>query len=220
MKTINDKFLQMTAGVPKDIQAEIDLSFAISNEIYYLMQERGLTKKQFADALGKKPSEVTKWLSGQHNFTIRTIAMLSTFFGKPIIRTVSGRYVLPEDEESSMVAEDVAEYGEKDTRQELGDLLREALEENRKAMIARNEPELTLDEINAEIAAARAERKARMEGAAVWFMQSSILKSQISINDEWLMIDDTPRVVVIIMCYQCVAISTTERYDLSLSTKG
>lgn len=47
------------------------------------------------------------------------------------------------------------------------ELLRKALEENRKAMIARNEPELTLDEINAEIAAARAERKARLEGAAI-----------------------------------------------------
>ena len=106
MKTINDKFQQMTASVPKDIQAEIDLSFAISNEIYHLMQERGLTKKQFADALGKKPSEVTKWLSGQHNFTIRTIAMLSTFFGRPLIQTCPRKYELPEDEQPSMVAED------------------------------------------------------------------------------------------------------------------
>lgn len=47
------------------------------------------------------------------------------------------------------------------------EMLRRALERNRKSMIARNEPEFTLDEINAEIAAARAERKARMEGAAV-----------------------------------------------------
>ena len=163
MKTINDKFQQMTASVPKDIQAEIDLSFAISNEIYHLMQERGLTKKQFADALGKKPSEVTKWLSGQHNFTIRTIAMLSTFFGKPIIRTVSHRYMLPEDDEqSSMVAEDVAEYEKKDIRERFGIALQTAHE----AAIARNEPELTLEEINAEIAAARAERKARKEGVS------------------------------------------------------
>lgn len=47
------------------------------------------------------------------------------------------------------------------------DRLRNALEENRQAMIVRNEPELTLEEINAEIAAARAERKARMKGTAV-----------------------------------------------------
>ncbi len=49
------------------------------------MRERGLSKKQFADALGRRPGEITKWLSGQHNFTLATLAMLSTFFGKPII---------------------------------------------------------------------------------------------------------------------------------------
>lgn len=86
MRTINDKFKQMVANVPTDVMTEVDMSFAIADEINALMQERGLTKKQFADALNKKPSEVTKWLSGQHNFTLRTIAMLSTFFGKPLIK--------------------------------------------------------------------------------------------------------------------------------------
>ena len=61
------------------------MEFAVSNRIYELMKQRGLTKLQFAQALGKKPSEVTKWLSGQHNFTLRTISMLSTFFGQPLI---------------------------------------------------------------------------------------------------------------------------------------
>lgn len=49
------------------------------------MHEKEYNKKQFAEALGKRPSEVTKWLSGEHNFTIATLAMLSTFFGQPII---------------------------------------------------------------------------------------------------------------------------------------
>ncbi|MDE6081893.1 MAG: helix-turn-helix transcriptional regulator [Muribaculaceae bacterium] len=49
------------------------------------MQERGLNKRQFAKALSKRPNEITRWLSGEHNFTISTLAMLSTFFGKPII---------------------------------------------------------------------------------------------------------------------------------------
>ena len=61
------------------------MEFAVSNRIYELMKQRGLTKLQFAQALGKKPSEVTKWLSGQHNFTLKTISMLSTFFGQPLI---------------------------------------------------------------------------------------------------------------------------------------
>ncbi|MDE6813919.1 MAG: helix-turn-helix transcriptional regulator, partial [Duncaniella sp.] len=46
---------------------------------------RGLSKKQFAEDIGKRPSEVTRWLSGEHNFTISTLAMLSSYFGKPII---------------------------------------------------------------------------------------------------------------------------------------
>lgn len=37
------------------------------------------------------------------------------------------------------------------------------LEKNRQAMIERNEPEMTIDEINAEIAAYRAERKAKRQ---------------------------------------------------------
>lgn len=106
MKTINDKFQQILSNVPQDITTEIDLSFDIATEIDSLMQERGFTKKQFADALGKKPSEVTKWLSGQHNFTIRTLAMLSTFFGRPLIQTCSRKYKYLKEEHPTMVAED------------------------------------------------------------------------------------------------------------------
>lgn len=43
-----------------------------------------------------------------------------------------------------------------DTRQEFGDMLQQMLAKNRKI----DRPELTLDEINAEIAATRAGRKA------------------------------------------------------------
>lgn len=87
MRSVNDQFKQMVAEVPQDVKTEVNLSFAIADEIYRLMQERGLSKKQFAEALGKKPSEVTKWLSGQHNFTIRTLSLLSSFFGKPLVIT-------------------------------------------------------------------------------------------------------------------------------------
>lgn len=85
MKEAKDTYLNMVASVPADIKAEVDLSFAISDRIDFLMHEKGLSKKQFAEALGRHPSEITKWLSGQHNFTIATLAMLSSFFDQPII---------------------------------------------------------------------------------------------------------------------------------------
>ena len=86
MRSINSSYNKMLADVPADIQHEVDLEFAISDRINNLMAKRGLTKLEFARALGKRPSEITKWLSGQHNFTIRTIALLSSFFGEPLIQ--------------------------------------------------------------------------------------------------------------------------------------
>lgn len=75
----------MVAQVPSNVKDEVDLSFAIADKIDALIKEKGLSKKEFADAIGKRPSEVTKWLSGQHNFTIRTLSMLSNFFGKALV---------------------------------------------------------------------------------------------------------------------------------------
>ncbi len=86
MKTMKTPFKQMLAEVPADIQKEVNLEFAISYRINELMVQRGLTKLEFAQALGKRPSEVTKWLSGQHNFTIRTLSALSAFFGVSLVR--------------------------------------------------------------------------------------------------------------------------------------
>ncbi len=85
MKTIKTPFDEMLASTSPAVRQEVSLEFAISNRIYELMTKRGLSKLQFAQALGKRPSEITKWLSGQHNFTIRTISLLSSFFGEALV---------------------------------------------------------------------------------------------------------------------------------------
>lgn len=87
MKSMQNEFMQLVDSIPASQKEEARLSFDVADRISQLMEERGLSKKQFADALGRRPSEITKWLSGQHNFTLRTIAMLSTFFGEAIIFT-------------------------------------------------------------------------------------------------------------------------------------
>ena len=86
MRTINTDFNQMLASVPPEIQQEVDLELAISNRINDLMVTKGLSRLEFAQAIGKRPCEITKWLSGQHNFTVRTIALISAFFNEAVIR--------------------------------------------------------------------------------------------------------------------------------------
>ncbi|MDE6410621.1 MAG: helix-turn-helix transcriptional regulator [Muribaculaceae bacterium] len=85
MKRARTSLRELLGDITPEERAEARLSFQISNRLDSLMQEKGLTKKQLADAIGKRPSEITRWLSGEHNFTISTLAMLSSFFGQPII---------------------------------------------------------------------------------------------------------------------------------------
>jgi antitoxin component HigA of HigAB toxin-antitoxin module len=88
MKTAKTPLRELLGEISPEDRAQTRLSFEISNKLYILMQERGLSKKQLANAIGKSPSEVTRWLSGEHNFTIATIGMLSAFFGEPIITVI------------------------------------------------------------------------------------------------------------------------------------
>lgn len=85
MKTAFDEYNRIVSSIPDNIRKEVDIEMAVSNRIYDLMTKNGLSKAEFARAIGKRPCEVTKWLSGQHNFTLSTLAMLSSFFGQPII---------------------------------------------------------------------------------------------------------------------------------------
>lgn len=85
MRTAKVSLRELLGEISPAERAQTRLSFEISNRLDALMQERGLTKKQLADAIGKRPSEITRWLSGEHNFTIATLGMLSAFFGQPII---------------------------------------------------------------------------------------------------------------------------------------
>lgn len=61
------------------------MEFALSNRLYELMQKRGLSTVELAQALGKRPAVITKWLSGQHDFSIKTLVLLSTFFGEALV---------------------------------------------------------------------------------------------------------------------------------------
>lgn len=85
MKSIKIAFDDMLSNVPQSVKDEIDMSVAIADKLDRLIKSRDMSKKEFAEAFGCRPSEVSKWLSGQQNFTLRTLAKLSSFFGEPLI---------------------------------------------------------------------------------------------------------------------------------------
>ncbi len=85
MKRMKTSLRDLFEEIPKEKREAARLSFAVSDRLYFLMKSKGLSKKQLADNLGKRPNEITRWLSGEHNFTLSTIAKLSSYFGEPII---------------------------------------------------------------------------------------------------------------------------------------
>jgi len=53
--------------------------------VFQVLKEKGITQKMLADSMGKSPSEISKWLGGGHNFTLRSIARLEAELGEDII---------------------------------------------------------------------------------------------------------------------------------------
>lgn len=81
----NALFRQCLAEIPEEVKAEFDLSFGIADRLNALLKEKGISQRELANRMGKRESEVSKWLTGRHNFTMRTIAQISAVLNAPLI---------------------------------------------------------------------------------------------------------------------------------------
>ena len=84
MKT-NPIFRECLSKISDKTRAEFDLSFEIANRIDSILKRKGMTQKELAAKMGKRESEISKWLTGRHNFTTNTIAGISSALEEPII---------------------------------------------------------------------------------------------------------------------------------------
>lgn len=80
-KTV-DRLLKTT---PNDVKIFVDLYADLVVRINDLLREKGMSKKELAEKLDKNPSEVSKWLSGEHNFTLRSVAKLQAELGERLL---------------------------------------------------------------------------------------------------------------------------------------
>lgn len=77
-------------------QAGIRKRQLIADRLQSILDELGWKKKDLAEKLGKNPSEVTKWLSGSHNFTMDTLAEIEQATGKSLIQVGERAVEYPE----------------------------------------------------------------------------------------------------------------------------
>lgn len=78
-------FRECLAAVPAGQRAAFELSFYIAERLDAVLKERGMTRHDLAARLGKSDPEVSRWLTGRHNFTVRTIAAIEAAVGEKLI---------------------------------------------------------------------------------------------------------------------------------------
>ena len=78
-------FEQCAANVAPEVMEEVNLNIDIANRIYDLLKAKNLTQHEFASRMGKRDSEISRWLTGTHGFTTATLAKISAVLGEPIV---------------------------------------------------------------------------------------------------------------------------------------
>jgi len=69
----NDILSDLLGKITPEEQAKTDKKMILATKIANGIKSKGLKKKEFAELMDKVPSEISKWLSGTHNFTIDTL---------------------------------------------------------------------------------------------------------------------------------------------------
>ena len=86
--------------IPKELSEQIDRRMGLAVKIAETLQARGLTNQEFAFMMGKKPSEVSRWLSGTHNFTTETLWQMERVLNIQILTSSPAEaHVVKEQEE-------------------------------------------------------------------------------------------------------------------------
>lgn len=73
----------------KYVEIFVDYTFDLSNRIQFLLDKNSMDQKDLAKALGKNESEISKWMSGSHNFTLKTIARIEDVLGDKLLEIVN-----------------------------------------------------------------------------------------------------------------------------------
>ena len=76
---------EIRSTITPEMKLQMEMSVAIANRIYEILEAKGMTQKELAQKLGKIETEVSRWLSGTHNLTLSTICKISAALGEEIV---------------------------------------------------------------------------------------------------------------------------------------
>jgi transcriptional regulator with XRE-family HTH domain len=83
----NDNFDDILNEASKGEKTFVTKSLQIATQINSILERKKMLQKDFAIKMGKSEAEISKWLSGFHNLTIKTIANIEAVLGETVIVT-------------------------------------------------------------------------------------------------------------------------------------
>ena len=111
-------FDELIARIPQDTMRHHNLLISTGCRIEEILKRKGWSQADLAKAMGKKESEISRWMGGGHNFTLETIAKIETVLGEEIIsvkkyrKPVAGYSQMPEDKRKYL-SDSQKRYGKK-----------------------------------------------------------------------------------------------------------
>ena len=78
-------FRQVVDETPEDLKTQLRFSDSIAEKLVGMLKSKGMSQRDLAKNTGKTEAEVSRWLGGTHNFTLRTLAKISVVLGEDLI---------------------------------------------------------------------------------------------------------------------------------------
>lgn len=78
-------YKQILEETPLETKIFVDKYSDLILRINQILRDKGISQKELAENMDKKPSEISRWLSGNQNITLRSIAKLEAELGETLI---------------------------------------------------------------------------------------------------------------------------------------
>ena len=81
----NQLFNDCVKNIPSDLNGKLEMSLHISDKIDLYLKQNNMNQKDLAQKMNKRPSEISKWMRGTHNFTIYTLYDIAKILNVEVI---------------------------------------------------------------------------------------------------------------------------------------
>jgi transcriptional regulator with XRE-family HTH domain len=87
-----DAFERILSRASNETKRQVDKNLAIANRISEILASKDISQREFAKKLNKSESEISKWLTGFHNFEVKTIYKIESVLGEEVIMIIDSTH--------------------------------------------------------------------------------------------------------------------------------